>query len=301
MIGIGIAKENIDHLFGAFQQATPEISKEYGGTGLGLWITKSIVQKMGGDITVESQPGNGTNFYFAFPAKLSEPKPMIFGNFDINLSKNKFKGTYNIYIYIYNLGLKCLYVENNQESQIVMEHLLTTLGFKTLMSSTGLEGLDIFKRKRPNYFSLIITNLRMPIMSGQEMLLEIRNFEHENHRKLTPIFGLTDDCSKNERIKILNILGANEVLTIPIDTKILIDKLSNLLKDGNFPFIEEDSDDDFLKNNRRNKYVYVIDDDDMASFVLKQLLQKEGYKVLQAYNEKQVFIIEIYIYIYIYI
>ncbi len=140
--------------------------RDFGGTGLGLWIAKSIIEMMGGRIIIESEIGQGSNFMINLPLFSGDEKLILKEkDLDINLFQNVYQ------------GLRVLYVEDICENQMVMTHVLTHMGFEIDIASNGAEGLYNFKRHRINYYDLILTDLRMPNMSGQTMIMKIRKFE----------------------------------------------------------------------------------------------------------------------------
>ena len=123
---------------------------------------------MGGNIKVESILNHGANFMVILPL-FSGNEERAFQEDEVNLEhvRNQFSGK------------KMLYVEDISENQLIMSQMLTQLGFEIQLAADGAEGLFQFRAKGINYFDIILTDLRMPNMSGQTMIMKIREFEEK--------------------------------------------------------------------------------------------------------------------------
>ena len=121
---------------------------------------------MGGHIKIESEVDQGSNFMIIVP--------LFSGNEEVVLKEREIdlESLNNVY-----KGLKVLYVEDITENQMIMIQVLTQLGFEIDLANNGSEGLIKFKRKGMAYYDIILTDLRMPNMSGQTMIMKIREFE----------------------------------------------------------------------------------------------------------------------------
>ena len=125
-----------------------------------------MVEMMGGCIQIESELDHGTNFMVILPLiSGAEENSVDEENMNVELLQNLYKGR------------RILYVEDISENQMVMSELLRQLGFKVHLAIHGAEGLDIFRRSKIGHFDVILTDLRMPNMSGQSMIMKIREFE----------------------------------------------------------------------------------------------------------------------------
>ena len=132
----------------------------------GLWISKNITELIGGRIKIESELGNGSNFMIALPLISGEEANALKDEeIDSKYQTNEHKGK------------RILYVEDISENQIVMKQLLIQLGFNVEIACDGAEGLHLFKSKYSHYYDLVLTDLRMPNMSGQTMIMQIRQTE----------------------------------------------------------------------------------------------------------------------------
>jgi signal transduction histidine kinase/CheY-like chemotaxis protein len=259
--GIGISAENIHKLFHPFIQA--QSGQKFGGTGLGLWISKCIIELMKGTIEIESRLGNGTNFIVALPLKVDTD--------DEEKKENKISSKLN--------GKKCLLVEDIAVNQQIMRELLERQKMKIVITSNGLEGFQAFKDARDNYFDLIITDLRMPRMSGQVMISKIRKYEEALKIRATPIIVTTGDPSENERLSCLK-MGANGFLTKPIRMKKIVKLMKSVLVDV--------SD---LELERNGKYfddiiIMIVDEDEESSNCTKRFL--DNYFCIECFSYEEV-------------
>lgn len=156
--GIGIAPEKIDAIYQPFSQVDSSIMRAYGGAGLGLAITRRLVELMQGDITVRSVPGQGTEFMLHLPLKLPDPASTtaMIPNAVTDRSRQ---------------NLHILVVEDNPVNQMVTRRMLESLGHRVDIATDGREGVA---RARGDHYDLVLMDLQMPQMSGIEAAQEIR-------------------------------------------------------------------------------------------------------------------------------
>ncbi|MDG3088131.1 ATP-binding protein [Vibrio hannami] len=192
--GIGIADSKIGLLFNAFEQADSSITREYGGTGLGLTITRHLVELMGGSITVTSKVNRGSEFKVVLP---------------ITPVKQKTSETEKEYISQKTELKKILLVEDNKTNQKVIQILLEKLGHNVELACNGLEATNIIST-RPEEFDLIFMDLSMPVMDGLKATEIIREHAIQTH-----IIALTAHALETDKEKCLSA-GMNGFLTKPI-------------------------------------------------------------------------------------
>jgi len=202
--GIGITKAQMQELFTPFMQADTSTTREYGGTGLGLVISKNIVEAMGGTIEVQSQKAKGSCFFFTI-------------TFDVKEWKKPEEISYESSVYTESLeklpflrGLEVLLVEDNEINQEVVLMMLENVGMKADIANNGQEGVDLF-RKDPQRYDLILMDLQMPVMSGYDAAKEIRKSDKE-----IPIIALTAAAMIEDRQKV-KAAGMNEHIAKPIE------------------------------------------------------------------------------------
>ena len=205
--GIGISKSEQAKLFRTFSQVDGSITREYGGTGLGLVISKQLVQMMGGMIMVESQKGKGSQFSFTLKFKLA-------GERDYPLRDNPQP--------IYTMKpLKILIVEDDNVNSMVLAIMLKEKGHFVESATNGSEALFLHAK---NLYDVIFMDIQMPVMDGIEATIKIR--EREGKTRHTPIIALTAYALVGDREKFLSH-GMDEYLSKPIK----MDKLFRLLEE----------------------------------------------------------------------
>ncbi|GEA51488.1 hypothetical protein VIN01S_22920 [Vibrio inusitatus NBRC 102082] len=168
--GIGMSKPQLERLFSPFVQANEDISRQYGGSGLGLSICREIVNAMQGTITVSSEEGRGSTFTLTIPTVLEEQDHIEAQPIDRSSRPSRNAN-------LSHAGLRILLVEDNTTNQIVMRGQLKRLGLECDVASNGLEGLQLFQEGN---YNLILTDYHMPIMDGIAMGEEIRSQRPDN-------------------------------------------------------------------------------------------------------------------------
>ncbi len=201
--GIGLTQEQKEHIFDSFTQADATTTKEYGGTGLGLTITKELIEMMNGKIWIEGELGLGSRFIFEIELpKENKEQPFVITN-DKTLKqksdlKNEIKTLKNS---------KILLAEDNQINQEFMRDLLKKDGIEIDIVANGLEAVNKVKQ---NNYELIIMDIQMPVMDGYEATRNIRETNKE-----IPIIALTANAMK-EDVEKSNLAGMNEHISKPI-------------------------------------------------------------------------------------
>ncbi|MCJ8311447.1 MAG: substrate-binding domain-containing protein [Saccharospirillaceae bacterium] len=224
--GIGIAKNNIEKLFGAFNQADSSTTRKFGGTGLGLSISKSLSELLGGEIGVTSTLGCGSTFWFSIISRNKTPilkKPV-----DITFQEEpKVKQQF--------LNKEILVAEDNQVNQLVIKAMIKKLGANVTVVQDGIEVVDIYKSSFER-FDLILMDFEMPLLDGCGATKQIREFEHttqnnqtnENRLLHTPIIAITAHAMDEHRELCLKA-GMDDHLSKPIDLETLKQMLLRFL------------------------------------------------------------------------
>lgn len=213
--GIGMTKEQITTLFTPFKQADTSTTRKYGGTGLGLVISKSLVNMMDGDIWVESEYGKGTTFYFTMRLALSQAsvanalQPVVSENEELTTGSN--------------LGpVQLLLVEDNEINQMIAQELLQSAGYQVDIANNGEEAVTMIKRRN---YKLVLMDIQMPVMDGLTATKRIRRLP--GYASL-PIIAMSAHAMAGDREKSLES-GMNEHITKPIDPNILLGVLRRFL------------------------------------------------------------------------
>ncbi len=199
--GIGISEEERKKLFAPFAQADDSTSRKFGGTGLGLSISKTMVEMMGGEIGVESLPGEGSSFFFNVGLALIQEGEALKGA----VEKKPWEGAnYN--------GREILLVEDNNINQEIVLAILDHLGIKADLAENGEEAVESFMSKD---YSLILMDVRMPVMDGIEATKRIRSSSKPSADAI-PIIAMTANVMEEDR-KAGKNAGMSDYLAKPID------------------------------------------------------------------------------------
>ncbi len=210
--GIGLTKIEQKKIFRAFSQADGSTTRDYGGTGLGLTISKQLVELMNGKIWVESEYGVGSSFIFEI--ELEEAKENIKA-IDLNIKPIKTNKRLKKDINLLK-NCKILLVEDNQINQEIITGLLENSKIKLDIASNGKEAIDKFK---PNIYTLILMDIQMPIMDGYEATKLIRQKDRE-----IPIIAITANAMK-EDIEKTKQYGMNSHINKPINVEKLYETI----------------------------------------------------------------------------
>jgi PAS domain S-box-containing protein len=214
--GLGIADEEIELLFEAFTQ-TETGRKSMSGTGLGLPISRSFVEQMGGGITVDSTPGKGTIFRFNIEcnlAQLGEVQTVQSTGQVIKLAPNQ--------------EYRILVTDDDLVSRQLLVNLLTTVGFQVREAANGKEAVTLWQNWQPH---LILMDIQMPVMNGYEAIKEIRIAENQEYiasSEQTIIIALTSNAFEEQRSAILKT-GGNDFICKPFSENLLFEKISDHL------------------------------------------------------------------------
>lgn len=213
--GIGIEKSQVSKIFDPFFQVENIMQDEYAtsSSGLGLTIVKSIVEKNGGQITVESKPGEGTRFQFSFIAEKTDKKGEVAEIIEENtkrLERWKNRGR----------SLSVLLVEDNYPNQMYIKRILEKKSIFVTVASNGEQALD---RVQSKDFDIVLMDVRMPKMDGWEATRRIRQLSDPTKSSL-PIIALTGLSSEEER-QCCEEAGMNGFLMKPIETEVLIHQI----------------------------------------------------------------------------
>ncbi len=198
--GIGIDQEKISHLFEQFTQADSGIGRKYGGTGLGLNISKNLIEMQGGRIWAESSPGLGSRFYFTLKFEKDKNATDQIPAAEINNAKEVMK------------GLRVLLAEDNEVNQFYARTVLESWACEVEVAANGQDAVHLFSLKT---FDMVLMDIQMPKMNGIEATMSIRN--HSDPRKArVPVIALTANALKGDHDQYL-AHGMNDSVTKPFD------------------------------------------------------------------------------------
>ncbi len=204
--GMGFDAEAAQRLFKPFVQADDAISRQYGGTGLGLSICKSLAELMGGRITAESAPGEGSLFRVVLPVERVAAAEAASTPTEETASPEE------------ATRLRILAVEDNPANQMVVRCLLEPLGFEIVTADNGLEGVRRFEQE---HFDMVLMDMQMPVMDGLDAMRRIRADEARLGAERTPIVMLTANTTEVHHLKAVQA-GADHLVSKPVTLDILL-------------------------------------------------------------------------------
>ena len=213
--GVGMADEFQKHIFEPFAQEHAGSRTKFAGTGLGMPITKKLVEKMGGTITFESKKGIGTTFVIRIP-------------FKIDMDSDKGKEQTDVSDEKSIKGLHILLTEDNELNMEIAEFMLQNEGADVEKAWNGQEAVELFKKSEPGEFDVILMDIMMPVMNGYEAAKMIRSLEREDAKKV-PIIAMTANAFTEDRIRAKEA-EMDEHVAKPVDVKLLIKVIRKLVK-----------------------------------------------------------------------
>ena len=209
--GIEMSESFQKKIYEPFAQEKAWARTVYGGTGLGMPITKSLVEKMGGTISFESEQDVGTTFDIEIPFQIDHNK---------QCEEHKKKEVKETSI----KGVNVLLAEDNELNMEIAEFVLESAGAKVIKAFNGKEALEIFKASEQGEIDVILMDVMMPVMDGLEAARYIRRSNKENARDI-PIIAMTANAFTEDRRRVLEA-GMNEHLAKPLESEVLIEMIA---------------------------------------------------------------------------
>lgn len=204
--GIGMADEFQKHIFEPFAQEHTGSRTKFVGTGLGMAISKKLVEKMGGTITFESEEDIGTTFVIQVPFKIDMDADKHEGQTD-SLEKSI-------------KGLHVLLAEDNELNMEIAEFVLQNEGADVTKAWNGQKAVEIFEQSRPAEFDVILMDIMMPVMNGYEATKKIRSLDRDDAKGI-PIIAMTANAFTEDRLRAKEA-GMDEHIVKPVDAKLLV-------------------------------------------------------------------------------
>ena len=204
--GIGMTDEFQKHIFEPFAQEHTGSRTKFAGTGLGMPITKKLIEKMGGTITFESEKGVGTTFVIRVPFKIDPDVDKREEQKDVSEKSIK--------------GLHILLAEDNELNMEIAEFVLQNEGADVTKAWDGQEAVELFRNSEPGEFDVILMDIMMPVMNGYEATKMIRSLDREDAKEV-PIIAMTANAFTEDRIRAKEA-GMDEHVAKPVDVELLI-------------------------------------------------------------------------------
>ncbi|HSR41869.1 MAG TPA: response regulator, partial [Longimicrobiales bacterium] len=251
--GIGIPQDRLDAIFEAFQQADSTTSRKYGGTGLGLTISRSICQMLGYEVDVDSEPGEGSTFTIRLaegPRARPEAGEPAAAPEEVAAPERRPARATSV------RGFTVLVIDDEADSRVLMTHYLQDFGCDVLTASSAPEGIRLAREKRPD---LITLDLMMPEMDGWEAL---RKMKDDPELREIPVVVVSIVASEDRG----SLLGAVDLVTKPVEREDLLRVLwRNLLR-------------------HQEGRVMVVEDEEDTRELLRNYLEDAGLDVVEAAN-----------------
>ena len=217
--GMGMSADFKNTIFDAFTRAENSMTNKIQGTGLGMAITKNLVDSMGGTIDVESEPGQGSCFEIFMDLKIAEARSVSQAS---QAETDEQDG--NIL-----QGMRFLCAEDNELNAEILTELLNIEGAECTICENGEEILKAFERSAPGDYDMILMDVQMPVMNGYEATKAIRRSSHELAKKI-PIIAMTANAF-SEDIQHSLAAGMNAHISKPVEMKVL-EKTIRSIKSG---------------------------------------------------------------------
>jgi len=211
--GIGMTEGFQKYIFEPFAQEHTGSRTKFAGTGLGMPISKKLIEKMGGTITFESEEGVGTTFVIRVPFRINTDRS------DRVETREKQEASIR--------GMHILLAEDNELNMEIAEFMLQNEGAVVTKAWNGQEAVELFEKSRSGKFDVILMDIMMPVMNGYEATKRIRSLDREDAKEV-PIIAMTANAFTEDRIRAKEA-GMNEHVAKPVDGELLVKVIHKLV------------------------------------------------------------------------
>jgi len=269
--GIGMTADQAAKLFQPFMQADSSTTRKYGGTGLGLTISKRLAEMMGGKIWVESEHGQGSTFSFTANFGLGKEK-----------AKKRFRPSQDL------RGMKVLVVDDNATSRDIFQEMLESFSFEVSMAASGAEGItELESAEEDKPFELVVMDWKMPGMDGIEASRRIKN--HTGLSKIPAILVVTA-YGREEVMQQAEEVGLEGFLLKPVNPSMLFDTIMQAFGEA-VPKISrvsqrQEQEAETLKHIQ-GAQLLLVEDNEINQQVAKKILEGAGLNVALANNGQE--------------
>jgi two-component system, sensor histidine kinase and response regulator len=264
--GIGLTKEQTGRLFTAFTQADNSTTRKYGGTGLGLTITKQFVELMNGNIWVESEYGEGSTFHFTI---------------EFDKVSNIIQPSYENYPDLH--GKKVLVIDHNKTSLMILERMLRSFLLDVTALRDPFEAIELLEKEN---FDLLLIDFNLPELSGIDLYKRLV----VNTDIKVPKTIFVSATGRESYYSQANQLGVKNFLVKPINQSLMFDAVMDALKGTTTKQIKKDSNEEShikFQNILKDKQVLLVEDNDINQLVAKDILEQAGIRVSIANNGEE--------------
>ncbi len=266
--GIGITTEQQKNLFSAFQQADISTTRKYGGTGLGLTISRRLVEMMGGNLEVKSEEGKGSTFYF----------DALLGSADAEHLKATQRPK-NVE------GIRVLLVDDSDSARSVLKAMLLSFGFEVIEASNATDAIEIYREEsKISPVSLIITDWAMPDVNGIQML---ETLQREKVKTSPSVLMVSAYGQDKIRVEAHNQSLVDDYLVKPISPSVLFDAIQRTLYKNKFATLSgtaASGDVDRFNSILKGKHILLVEDNEINTELAIELLKDVGIEVTHAAN-----------------
>ncbi|KAF1049830.1 response regulator [Xylophilus sp.] len=266
--GIGIAAAQMERLFQSFQQADTSTTRRYGGTGLGLAISKSLAELMGGEVGVESLPGQGSVFHVTVPLGRGAPARELLPRPDLR-------------------GLPILVVDDNRHAAGVLAEMLAAMTFRVQQAWNGADALAAVQAAAGagDAFRVIVLDWQMPGVDGLELARQVRALA----LPVQPQVLLVTAYGREGVLPQTDALAIGDVLVKPVTPSVLFDTLTEILGAGPAaaPAAAEPPPRPPPLSAVRGARILLVEDNDLNQQVARELLRDAGFLVDVAENGRE--------------
>ncbi|MCB1920532.1 MAG: PAS domain S-box protein [Candidatus Competibacteraceae bacterium] len=271
--GIGISLEQQEHLFEAFQQADGSVTRRFGGTGLGLAISKHLVQRMGGELILDSEPGQGSCFSFVLDLPVAGPP----------LANRTHAGLH---------GARVLVADDLDTSREMLREILRSWQFEVTEAASGHEALERLMQasESPDWtFDLVLLDWKMPQMDGVTVARRVHELVAAGVLPKAPVVMMITAYSRDQLLREVRELPLAAVLTKPVTPSRLFDAIMDA-RGGSTrsePAVETEAGLSERAAPIRGAHVLLVEDNDINQTVARDMLERMGLVVTTAWNGKQ--------------
>lgn len=265
--GIGISDRKLRKIFESFTQADASTTRKYGGTGLGLTISKSLAEMMGGDLVVKSEIGRGSTFTLQVPLEVINEKPQL---------SNAYKPPLR----------KVLVVDDNGTNRWLMQEIFRYFRIACEIAGGGREALMIIDRiqRTGEPLDLIITDHQMPEMDGLQLVQEIRK---KTKPSWQPVILMLSSLEKDMHEYEAAALGIDRLLSKPVKLYELYSLLCVMFSSGNEEKKQHTNPTPAVPKATDAVSIMVVEDEPVSMLLITEVLRKMGFQIIKATNGKE--------------